>query len=291
VDIISLVSGSATPAPTAEAAEPSQLPVRFDIKISAPGTIRLDNSLARLTARADLTLAGTYERPTLAGRVEIDRGEVFFEGNRYRITRGDLEFYSPTSMQPYFDVEAETRINAPGASEPYRVTLRVSGTLQGRLNMDLNSDPPLPNASILALVFGQANADIANPEIAALSPQTATQNEELLLREGIVRVLIGGITGSVGTAVERAIGIDTVQISPSIGTSSADPLTPSARLILGTRLSDRAFLTFSRDLSAASRGGDQVIVLEYDQSDRLSWVLTQTGSTTFAIDFRFRRTF
>jgi hypothetical protein len=291
VDIISLVSGAGAGTTPAPPAEPSQLPVRFDVRIAAPGTLRLDNSLARMTARADLTLGGTYDHPTLSGNVEIDRGEVFFEGNRYRITRGTLEFYSPTTMQPFFDIEAETRINTPGGSEPYRVTLGVSGTLSGRLNMNLNSDPPLPNASILALVFGQASADLANPEIAALSPQMATQNEELLLREGIVRVLIGGITGSVGTAVERAIGVDTVQISPSIGTSSADPLTPSARLILGTRLSDRAFLTFSRDLSAASRGGDQVIVLEYDQSDRVSWVLTQTGSTTFAIDFRVRRTF
>jgi hypothetical protein len=157
------------------------------------------------------------------------------------------------------------------------------------MNMELNSDPPLPNTSILALVFGQATADITNPELAALNRQTATENEELLLREGIVRVLAGGITGSVGRAVEQAFGIDTVQISPSLGTSSADPLTPTARLILGTRLSDRAYLTFSRALSASSRGGDQVIILEYDQSDRLSFVLTQTGSTTFAIDFRFRR--
>jgi hypothetical protein len=159
------------------------------------------------------------------------------------------------------------------------------------MNLELNSDPPLPPRSIIGLVFGQAGSDVTDPEVAALRPQAATQAEEALLREGIVRVLAGGITGSVGRAVENAIGIDTVQISPSIGTSSADPLTPTARLILGTRLSDRAYLTFSRALSAASRGGDQVIVLQYDQSDRLSFILTETGSSTFAIDFRFRRVF
>jgi hypothetical protein len=68
-------------------------------------------------------------------------------------------------------------------------------------------------------------------------------------------------------------------------------LTPTARLVLGTRISDRAYLTFSRALGSSSRGGDQIIVLEYDQSDRLGLVLTQTGSNTFAIDFRFRRIF
>ena len=36
---------------------------------------------------------------------------------------------------------------------------------------------------------------------------------------------------------------------------------------------------------------DHIIVFEYDQSDRLSWILTQNGDETFAIDFRFRRVF
>jgi len=80
-----------------------------------------------------------------------------------------------------------------------------------------------------------------------------------------------------------------VQISPSIGTE-ADPLTPTARLIVGKRLSSRAFLTFSRALGTTTRG-EQIIILEYDQSDRLGWVLTQNGANTFAIDFRVRRTF
>jgi translocation and assembly module TamB len=289
VDIFSLTGGTVAETPVA-AVEPVEVPVRYDIKILAPGTLRLDNSLARISARADLTLGGTYDHPALFGRAEIDRGEIFFEGNRYRITRGTIDFVNPTRIQPFFDVEAESRIRAPGVPEPYRVTLAVSGTFDGRLNMQLNSDPPLPNTTILALVFGQANADVTNPELAALRPQAATQNEELLLRAGIVRVLFGGITGSVSRAVENAIGIDTVQISPSLGTSSADPLTPTARLILGTRISDRAYVTFSRALGGNSaRGNDQIIVLEYDQSDRISWVLTQTGTATFAIDFRFRR--
>jgi hypothetical protein len=289
VDISALASGGAAEAPVASV-EPSALPVRYDIKINAPGTLRLDNSLARITARADLTLGGTYDHPALFGYAEIDRGEILFEGNRYRITRGTMTFDNPARIEPFFDIEAEARIRAPGVSEPYVVTLAVSGTLGGRLNMALNSDPPLPNTTILALVFGQTNADVTNPELAALRPQAATQNEELLLRAGIVRVLFGGITGSVSRAVENAIGIDTVQISPSLGTSSADPLTPTARLILGTRISDRAYVTFSRALGGNSaRGADQVIILEYDQSDRVSWVFTQTGSTTFAIDFRFRR--
>ncbi|HUF46534.1 MAG TPA: hypothetical protein VMM93_01900, partial [Vicinamibacterales bacterium] len=59
--------------------------------------------------------------------------------------------------------------------------------------------------------------------------------------------------------------------------------------VIGKRLSSRAYITFARALGNVVR--DQSIVLEYDQSDRLGWVLTQTGDHTFAIDFRVRRSF
>jgi hypothetical protein len=295
VDIFALAAGGADlPAPPSET---TTLPVRFDIKIQAPGTLRLENNLARIVSRADLTLNGTYDRPVIFGRADIDRGEIFFEGNRYRITRGTIDFLNPARIQPFFDLEAETRIrvlaaansaNSSGA-ETYRITLSLSGTLDGRMNFQVNSDPPLPTVDIISLVFGQTTGtDLANPELRALRPLAATQSEEQLLKAGLLRVLAGGITGSVSRAVEQSLGIDTVQISPSIGTE-ADPLTPTARLILGKRLSNRAFLTFARALGAAQR--DQTIVLEYDQSDRLGWVFTQNGDRTFAIDFRVRRTF
>jgi hypothetical protein len=36
---------------------------------------------------------------------------------------------------------------------------------------------------------------------------------------------------------------------------------------------------------------DLLILLEYDQSDRLSWVLSQNEDRTYAIDFRVRHAF
>jgi autotransporter translocation and assembly factor TamB len=296
VDIFSLGSGgTGLPAPVSETAT---LPVRYDIKVQAPGTLRLENNLARVVARADLTLNGTYDKPILFGRADIDRGELFFEGNRYRVTRGTIDFLNPTRIEPFFDLEAETRLRtiagtrpaSTAASETYRVTIAVSGTLDGRMNFEVNSDPPLATVDILSLIFGQATAtDLENPELRRLRPEAATQSEEQLLKVGLVRLLAGGITGSVGRAVEQTLGIDTVQISPSIGTE-ADPLTPTARLIVGKRLSNRAYLTFARALGSTTHG-EQIIILEYDQSDRLGWVLTQNGANTFAIDFRVRRTF
>jgi hypothetical protein len=89
--------------------------------------------------------------------------------------------------------------------------------------------------------------------------------------------------------VEETLRLDTAQITPTIGNED-DALTPSARLTIGKRLSPRAYLTFSRALGATATR-DQIIVLEYDQSDRVGVVLTQTGDRTFAVDFRVRHSF
>jgi hypothetical protein len=155
------------------------------------------------------------------------------------------------------------------------------------VSLSLGSDPPLPNADIIALLFG-TTADVTNAELRALNPQASTQAEEALLRAAGARLITGTISAPVRRVVEETLRLDTAQITPTIGTEN-DPLTPSARLILGKRLSPRAYLTYTRPLGTAAR--DQIIVLEYDQSDRVGFVLTQTGDRTFAIDFRVRHSF
>jgi len=36
---------------------------------------------------------------------------------------------------------------------------------------------------------------------------------------------------------------------------------------------------------------EKILILEYDQSDRVGWILTKNGDRTFAIDFRVRHVF
>jgi hypothetical protein len=109
-----------------------------------------------------------------------------------------------------------------------------------------------------------------------------------LLRAAFARIATAPIVGPVGRAVEQTLGFDVVQLTPSIGTEN-DPLTPTARLTIGKRITDRVYLTFARALGTTQR--EQIIVLEYEQSERVSWVLTQNGDRTFSVDFRVRHSF
>ena len=127
------------------------VPIRFDLEIKAPNAFRMDTNLIRLTASADLNLRGTYEKPVLLGRAEVDRGEMNFEGRRYRVTRGTIDFTNPTRIEPFIDVEAETNVRVPG--QTYRVIVSVTGTPNRLAQPTLESDPPLPQAEVVALLL------------------------------------------------------------------------------------------------------------------------------------------
>ena len=106
---------------------PPTFPLRYDVRIEVPSTLRVDTNLLRLVASADLTLQGTYDRPVIAGHADIERGEVNFEGRRYRITRGAIDFNNPTRTEPFFDIEAETNVRVPGrAGRPRRTITSTS---------------------------------------------------------------------------------------------------------------------------------------------------------------------
>ena len=263
----------------------SAVPLRFDIQIEAPpGSLRIQNNAAQLETAADLRLQGTYDRPQLSGRAEITRGDIVFQGNRYLLTRGTIDFVNPAAIEPYVDLEAETRIRA--ADQTYRITIAVLGTPK-RFVPTLTSDPSLPLTDIVALLLGQDPTGNLN-ELRGVSASATTQSETELLRGLTSQLLTSPFSAPVSEVVEKMLGRGTtVLIAPSIGTEQ-DPLATTTRVVIGRRLSSRAYLTYSRSVGNTNQ---QILILEYDQNDRVGWIITQNGDRTFAIDFRVRHVF
>ncbi len=275
------------PTPAGAVQSASSIPLRYDIRVVAPSTLQIDTGEARIIASADLTLMGTFDRPLLFGRADIERGEVRFEGRRYVITRGSLDFTNPSRIQPFFDIEAETRVRVPG--ETYRVTLRVSGTTE-RLQPVFDSDPPLAQLDILTLLFSDS---VPSGDVELAARRQPNEREQRLLEARATRALTGTLSNEVGKVVEQTFGVDTFQITPLLvdpyQQSSRLNVNPAARVTIGKRISDRIYLTYARSLSSTIR--DEIILLEYDQSDSLAWVLSQNEDRTYALEVRKRHTF
>ena len=260
------------------------LPLRFDLRIEAPASLRFSDNRAQIVASADLTLTGTYARPSVLGNAQVDRGQIYFEGNRYRITRGVIGFANPVEIEPVFDIEAETDIRVPG--QTYRVTLGLNGTLDRLAQPTLESDPPLQQFEIIGLLLGDRR-DPQQAEIRTLRAPEMSQQERLLQAAGA-----GLFNNPLSAGVERSFGIDTFEITPALDDPAAlqsTQIVPTARVRIGKRISDRAYLTFSRAVSGSNQ--DLIVMLEYDASDRLSWVLSQNEDRTYAIDVRVRHAF
>ena len=266
-------------------------PLKFDIQLHVPSTLRMENNIARMVANADLNLRGTYDHPAVFGHAEIERGEVTFEGRRYRITRGSMDFTNPNRIEPFFDVEAETNVRVPG--QTYHVTISMAGTSEG-LRPALNSDPPLPAADVLSLLLGDVRPSATTgtaPELRAIQDRTQTQTD--ILRTRATQALASPISEPVGKVVEQAFGVSTFQLTPSFvdpNSTQASRINPTARITIGKRISDRVYLTFSRSVGTNI---DQIILLEIDQSDRVSWILSRNteDQQTYALEFRVRRVF
>jgi autotransporter translocation and assembly factor TamB len=283
-------SGSGTAVIAGEAT--ATFPLRYDVRIEIPSTLRVDTNLLRLVASADLTLQGNYDRPIIAGHADIERGEVNFEGRRYRITRGAIDFNNPTRTEPFFDIQAETDVRVAGPPvQTYHINIGFSGTTD-RLQPTVSSDPSLPTTDVLALLFSDVRRNNQQDvELRAL--QNPNQAETDILAARATQALTAPISQEVGKVVEQTFGVDTFQLTPSfVDPSGAQTsgINPTARLTIGKRVSDRVFLTFARSLGTSIN--DQIILLEYEESDRLSWIFSRNEDRqTYALEFRVRHSF
>ena len=197
------------------------MPLKFDVQLLVPSTLRVENNLARMVASADLTLRGTYDRPVIFGHADIERGEVTFEGRRYRITRGSIDFTNPTRIEPFFDVEAETNVRVPRPDLSGDGRRRRARREQLRPTLELRSaaaDGRRPGAAVQRRA---APAPDVAPELRALQNPNQTQTDILTARA--TQALAGPLSAEVGKVVEQTFGVDTFQLTPSF----VDPVQPA----------------------------------------------------------------
>ncbi len=274
-----LATRHALPVPEASSLEGG---AQLDLRVRAPGTVRIDNNLATLAASADLAIQGTTRAPVVTGRAEIERGRIYFQGRTYVVQRGTLDFVNPQRLDPLFDIEAETRIRS------YRVTLHVSGTLE-RVTPTLTSDPPLSSLQILALLAGQDETEVAN-----LTQTQARQSQAQLAAAGAATLAAGRLSESVGLEreAERLFGLNRFSIDPSLLRGAGT--TPTARVTVGKRLTPDLNVLYSQDLRGTE---ERILAVEYTLTDRFSLLLTRTDPGTaktgvekgWAFDVRIRQ--
>ncbi|MGE5894865.1 MAG: translocation/assembly module TamB domain-containing protein, partial [bacterium] len=238
----------------------------LNIKVDGDKNIVIDNNIARTSLKLDLLLRGTVAKPILFGRIETEKGSVYFRKNKFDIIHASADFIDQEKINPYYDISALTVVKG------YNIRITLEGQLE-RFNLALLSDPPLDQTDILSLL---TVGEVGSGKKKGIEGEMGTSEATSF------------ITSAYQNAVEERLtsitGFDRFEVEPYIQdkTGSISPKFTVAKRLIG----DKLYLTYSSTV-----GTDQadVIKVEYqlDKNTSLVGFQESTGSLGGDIKFRF----
>jgi len=247
--------------------------LQFDVEAVSVPDARMEWPGAGLQAEANLRVRGTWEHPILLGHIHILSGDLYFAGNRYRVTRGDLNFANPFRLDPVVNVEATTNI------QQYEITLNFNGPAS-KLTLAYRSDPPLPaNDIITLLALGQTSSE-----------STARSGGSQSNTSGASAILSEAISSQVGGRVERLFGITRFRVDPGLTTlgSSTSSQNAAARVTVEQQIARNLTITYVSNVGSTQ---EQVIQVEYNVDRNVSIVGLRDYNGTFGIDIKIKKRF
>lgn len=237
--------------------------VAFDVKIHVPGTLEVRTPMARIAAQGELRLVGDSAQPGLLGRLEVfPGGELELSGVTYEVERASVSFTDPTGIRPVLDLQAY------GTVENFTLKVGLAGTLD-RLVPTLSSDPPLPEADILALM-----ALGVNPSSVAATTSASTMASSFLTEQ---------LTGAVTQRTRTLLALDQLRIDPFVTTESG---TPTARVTAVKQLSPDWSVTVSTNLSS---NREEVVVSRWRIAKDVFLEATRDSDGSYSLEVRWRR--
>lgn len=217
----------------------------------------IDNNVAQINTGVDIRVTGTPAEPVMSGDIRVQKGTIYYLGKKFDLDEASIIFPEKYPPDPYINVQANTVISS------VRINLIVQGTIDS-LNLDLYSEPPYSREDIVSLItLGAPRANLENRgrEVSAL---------------GAMVVFSGAFINRIEDQARDFTGLEVFQIEPTLSDSGG-----AARVVMGKKLSDRIFLSYSRNLTTT---GDEQFSMEYQLLDFLSLVGKQDRTGIYSFD-------
>ena len=247
--------------------------MRLDLHITSTPELRVETSLAKLSGDLDLHVRGTAARPAIVGRVNIAEGDVFFNGTKYRLERGDITFSNPLTIEPVINLDMSARVQG------YDVTIGLHGQVVGGkgLSMTYRSDPPLSNSDIIALLaFGRTRGQ----GVYTASQPGGNTNDTASASNAI---LGEALNATFTDRVQRLFGASRVKIDPQfIGSEN----NASARVTIEQQISNDVTFTY---ITSLTQSAETVIQVEYNIDKNVSIVAVRDQNGVLGFDIHIRR--
>jgi len=239
----------------------------LNLRLRATDNALMDNSLGRISGRFDLSITGAVDDPVLLGDIEVVKGDVYFQDQKFRVIAGRLSFYNPSGVDPYVDLKAETYV------KDYRVTMTLSGPAS-RLNPEFASSPPMPAEDVLALLaMGES------------FKRTYSVDPERSTTLSTASLLSFQIADQAKKRAEGLFTLDRFRIDPFVTSTSAEM---TARLTLGKKLSRNVLFMYATNLATQR---EEIYRMEWEMGSDFSLVGIRNEYQRVSFDLKFRKRF
>ncbi len=224
---------------------------RVDLSVSVPNQAWIRHPEANVELSGKLRAVKEAGKDfTLIGTITVVRGWIGFQGRRFNLIRGSVEFRGDETLNPALDIVAQHRL------QQYQVEVIVTGTLDKPV-LTLRSEPALEQADILALLlFGKPL-------------NTLNRNDQNTMQQSAAEMAGGFAAAKVAEAVSEALGLD--RLGLDLGEIDASGGQIGVRRYIG----DRTYISISQDLSGEA---GQEVSIEYQIGP--DWKITSSTSTT-----------
>jgi translocation and assembly module TamB len=229
--------------------------VKLNVGLVTSQQLALSSSQISMQGAANLQVHGSLADPIILGRTTLNGGDLFFQGRRFTVQNGTIQFVNPVKTEPVVNVLITTTV------EQFNLSLNFIGPID-RLQTTYTSDPALPPVDIINLLFTGHTTQAA--QTSPTTPQS---------------VLAGQLAGQVSNRVQKLTGISSLTIDPQIGGNQGNA---ASQVAIQERVSKNLFFTFATDLTTTQ---GEVIQVEYQFTRRysMSAVRDQTGGYQFEI--------
>jgi outer membrane protein insertion porin family len=237
--------------------------VRLNLSLQASDQVWVRNDFGRIEGQVGLRVNGSASRPEVIGRVTaLDGSTIDFNNVRYQVLSGTIDFSDPETINPVFNLNAETTVG------DYQVGLLVEGTVD-RLRYELTSNPPLQQADIVSLLLTGRPISTFGTSSNAISP------------ENVSAYLAGQLGQELSSRFLGKVAPDVIAIDPL---DTAVPGDPSTRITVGKQITPDLRLTYTDVLGTNQGTAYQV---DYRLGRNISFASEHSSTGSIGGDFRY----
>jgi translocation and assembly module TamB len=247
--------------------------IRMDVHIVTVPELQMQTAALRLSGDADLHLKGTAAKPVLLGRANVIEGQIYFNGQKYRMERGEVTFTNPVTTTPVLDLQAATHVRE------YDITVNLNGEFD-KLNLTYHSEPPLPSSDIISLLaLGRTQEQ---------SAQLQSSGQGTFGQQASSAALAEALNSALSSRARSLFGISHIKVDPQGLNTETSPTTAAPAVTIEQQVADNLTISYSTSVSQTSQ---QIIQGEYNFTRNVSLlgIRDYNGVVSFEIRIRQRK--